>query len=1072
MAAMLAQCASMMQLMAQPQTDSQAGAVPAVMALAQASGSGGAVATASTGSTCRQSKSTPAPAPAPAPAPTPAPACGGGAAMNAPASRPLFDNQDSDDSDDGYDCHADQDSDDSDGPPEMMHSDSDSESDSENEEVDDEDGVNGMQSMSLDAGTAAGMPSGTASPTAAGMPSGTASSSPTAAGTPSETAGAAPTPRGSGLPPAPVPPPPPPGWFPAPVPPPPPPPGLDFALALPSQMGMPPSGTGSPFGSKRIATAMEYAIRNAWKPGFNDGHPQAQPFKYTMKSCGVPTVLAPFKTAFNQVGLHPAPARAAAMPVTQSVPPHPDDYRFAGVELYFCDWVHNYDVCLECVTCHKKDKLFPSVWTHTAAVTAAQAERKGKKAVNSGIWSVVGSDQPHNYATAKMRRCGHCHSVQHDMQVNVLQQLPTAVLMELPFTVQAVKTATNNAIVSKSALREFEWHLHNGGGVARFRESCMHRAALRDEDNASRYYAHVVLWQEMVHAQTGEKPERHFPYYGAGERGDMRNTVRVEQYPLLQKAFVDAFAESFPAAYQQVCKRGLLGPKPFERSKEIVLCVDHCKTGGDNVSEGFALNCVDCETRELMHQEYVSSCKIEEICQALHDVCDLPYIRGNVKAIYYDKVTKPTEERIVRATGTEHVLQDIWHVCNRLNSCCNNRVGGELYERHVAAVSACFFQWNKDILHNVKRRLWARDLASFVQLPDGRRVQFKSLTNTDIFTHLMRPAGWEPGCGWEPAVPSNGDPNALKDFIQRLLPTAKFFDTFAKNLQKDVRPKADIKKDLMEVYHTFRLALNKGKNLYPHKGRMLKRFQNAMARINYVEDPAGVCMYRSVGFGARGLEEFICLRGTQTVESYHAQSNEFIHSHAGGKLNADVAKTCVFLGNLRWNYMRRQNLPPGHALRETNVGHAFWWEAARTVLLARQAAAPTAMIDALKFKALPPVTLEDLGFTAWPIDRENMALQRGGGNMLLHDTTDPALGKRKVGRPMGAKDSKPRKKKGAGAVEDDQQILLNLLEAASLNAHGMELDTRESNETRVAASAVAGTRVAASVTACVKSSPH
>ena len=112
---------------------------------------------------------------------------------------------------------------------------------------------------------------------------------------------------------------------------------------------------------------------------------------------------------------------------------------------------------------------------------------------------------------------------------------------------------------------------------------------------------------------------------------------------------------------------------------------------------------------------------------------------------------------------------------------------------------------------------------------------------------------------------------------------------------------------------------------------MHKRFKNAGTRCHWVEDPQGVDMYRPTGKTARGLEEYICVRGTQTVESYHAQSNEFLHSHAGGKLQKDIAKKAVFLGNMRWNAMRRQNLPKGMF--------------ARTVQCFRNAIAPAYYID-------------------------------------------------------------------------------------------------------------------------------
>ena len=82
----------------------------------------------------------------------------------------------------------------------------------------------------------------------------------------------------------------------------------------------------------------------------------------------------------------------------------------------------------------------------------------------------------------------------------------------------------------------------------------------------------------------------------------MRNTIRVKDYPLIQKAFVDLFAAEFPEDATIMYQQGLLGPHPFHRRGDIILCVDHCKTGGDLVGEGFALNCVDCETRELIHQ--------------------------------------------------------------------------------------------------------------------------------------------------------------------------------------------------------------------------------------------------------------------------------------------------------------------------------------------------------------------------------------------------------------------------------------------------------------------------------------
>ena len=201
----------------------------------------------------------------------------------------------------------------------------------------------------------------------------------------------------------------------------------------------------------------------------------------------------------------------------------------------------------------------------------------------------------------------------------------------------------------------------------------------------------------------------------------------------------------------------------------------------------------------------MGSCKVDDICNALHEVCQLEYIKGRVRVVYYDNVTSKTAQAIKRATGAGHVLQDIWHICNRINSSCNNRVGGTLYEEHVKDVSACFFQWKKSILHGVKKKLWNWQITSYINLPDGRRVNFKDLSDLDIFTHLMRPAQWEPGCGWMPNP--SADPAGLDAALERLLPTAKFFETFAKNLQKEVRPKKEIRASLIAVYWKYLSAI-------------------------------------------------------------------------------------------------------------------------------------------------------------------------------------------------------------------------------------------------------------------------
>lgn len=146
----------------------------------------------------------------------------------------------------------------------------------------------------------------------------------------------------------------------------------------------------------------------------------------------------------------------------------------------------------------------------------------------------------------------------------------------------------------------------------------------------------------------------------------------------------------------------------------------------------------------------------------------------------------------------------------------------------------------------------------------------------------------------------------------------------------------------------------------------------------------------------------------------------------------------------------------GHALKETPTGHCFWWESARTVLYARKAAAKTCQPDALKTKPLPPVELAQLGSRDWQFDRDNLAVQRGGGGLCGSDMTNAALvniciccictgwvlflsdvcnmpqGKRKMGRPPGAKDKKKRRIKGQEmVVEDDQSILSNLLQVTA-----------------------------------------
>jgi hypothetical protein len=56
------------------------------------------------------------------------------------------------------------------------------------------------------------------------------------------------------------------------------------------------------------------------------------------------------------------------------------------------------------------------------------------------------------------------------------------------------------------------------------------------------------------------------------------------------------------------------------------------------------------------------------------------------------------------------------------------------------------------------------------------------------------------------------------------------------------------------------------------------------------------------GIDHRGLMTYGCGRGTQTVESYHSESNEFLNSD---KLREEAAKLGCLLGDLGWNVKRR-----------------------------------------------------------------------------------------------------------------------------------------------------------------------
>jgi hypothetical protein len=137
-------------------------------------------------------------------------------------------------------------------------------------------------------------------------------------------------------------------------------------------------------------------------------------------------------------------------------------------------------------------------------------------------------------------------------------------------------------------------------------------------------------------------------------------------------------------------------------------------------------------------------------------------------------------------------------------------------------------------------------------------MQFVDLTNQQIFDHLLNPpAPWKPG---QPYTMPDIDDDNLAQALLMLKPTKKFLETFERNLQNVVRPKNNvlakdgkmilekgIKTLLMEVYFDFRTVASGNKALYPHKGRVLQRFRNALFRTNFVEDPDGTCVYTAKG---------------------------------------------------------------------------------------------------------------------------------------------------------------------------------------------------------------------------------
>lgn len=259
------------------------------------------------------------------------------------------------------------------------------------------------------------------------------------------------------------------------------------------------------------------------------------------------------------------------------------------------------------------------------------------------------------------------------------------------------------------------------------------------------------------------------------------------------------------------------------------------------------MNICDVDTHELLHQEVTDSDDLQHLLLALKEVAALPFIAGRIAVVYYDKVTANTRAKIKRATGAKYVLQDPWHVCNRINSVLNNRVGGDLYDRHVRAVSNAIYKLNEKKTEEIKLKLWRRQLKSCLSLPgEGRKkTKFSDLTAEQICTHLMQPEDWTAGCGWMPVL-SEDDAEAAEELRGWVL-LPKFYDTFKASLMKDIRPQAEMAKMLDEVFFEFQFATHNGKALYPHVERVRKRFMNAIKRCQFMEDPAEYPVYRVIG---------------------------------------------------------------------------------------------------------------------------------------------------------------------------------------------------------------------------------
>jgi hypothetical protein len=361
-----------------------------------------------------------------------------------------------------------------------------------------------------------------------------------------------------------------------------------------------------------------------------------------------------------------------------------------------------------------------------------------------------------------------------------------------------------------------------------------------------RYYSLVLAWQKEREARSHEIV-KHQPFYITGTREDLRSVVR--SLPLETRTLTRTFEASYPDSWLDELKKGVLGNHPENRRGDVILCVDHCKGQGELAGGGFTLNICDTQSHELLHQEVVASDDLAAMTMALKEVASLPFLKDRIAVVYYDKVTAKSQELIKRATGARFVLQDPWHVANRINAACNNRVGGDAYNAHVRAVSNALYKLNFNSVEEIKLALWTRRLESCLQLPSGsslKRTKFQDLTDRQIFDYLMCPPGYKSGDPSSlPAV--SKDPATMRAELQQFTLLPKFYETFKMNLRKDLRPVEEMKAKLIEVYWKFRDTEVNGRALYPHKYRMYLRFRNALKRCDFMVDPPGIDIYHSVG---------------------------------------------------------------------------------------------------------------------------------------------------------------------------------------------------------------------------------